>query len=62
VLVPPADARALAAGVRALLRDPGRARAMGAAARRRALERFDLDRHVAATARVYRDVLGARRS
>jgi len=54
LLVPPADPRALAAALRALLRDPARARRLGERARGWALERFDLARHVEATAAVYR--------
>lgn len=61
LLVPPADPTALARALRALLRDPERARAMGGAGRRRALERFDLARHVEATARVYREMVRAHR-
>lgn len=60
LLVPPADPTALARALRALLRDPERARAMGAEGRRRTLERFDLARHVEATAAVYRGVVSAR--
>jgi glycosyltransferase involved in cell wall biosynthesis/SAM-dependent methyltransferase len=40
VLVPPGDASALASAVVSLLRDPARRRAMGDAARARAIERF----------------------
>lgn len=40
LLVPPEDPQALAAALLTLLRDPARARAMGEAGRRRALERF----------------------
>lgn len=42
LLVPPADAAALAAALEALIRDPRRAQCMGRAARSRAEERFDL--------------------
>jgi glycosyltransferase involved in cell wall biosynthesis len=55
-LVPPADASALAGALGALLRDPDGARRLGEAGRDWALARFDLDRHVDATARVYRSV------
>jgi glycosyltransferase involved in cell wall biosynthesis len=58
-LVPPADPPALARALLALLGDPDQARALGQAGRRRALERFDVRRHVEATARVYRSVLGS---
>lgn len=59
LLVPPADSAALSRALRTLLRDPQRARAMGGEGRRRALERFDLARHVEATAAVYRGVVSA---
>lgn len=59
-LVPPRDPRALAEAVLELLRQPARARAMGEAGRRWALDRFDLGPQVAATARVYRGALAAR--
>jgi glycosyltransferase involved in cell wall biosynthesis len=55
-LVPPADPPALARALLDLLRDPDGARRMGQAGRDWALLRFDLDRQVAATARVYRSV------
>jgi glycosyltransferase involved in cell wall biosynthesis len=55
-LVPPADPAALARALLALLRDPESARRMGRAGRDYVLDRFDLDRHVEATARVYRSV------
>ncbi len=60
-LVPAADVPALARALAALLRDPDAARRMGDAGRDYVLERFNLDRHVAATARVYRSVVAARR-
>jgi glycosyltransferase involved in cell wall biosynthesis len=60
LLVPPASPAPLAAALRALLGDPDRARRMGAEGRRRALERFDLERHVRATAAVYRAAIGRR--
>jgi glycosyltransferase involved in cell wall biosynthesis len=59
-LVPPADPPALGRALLAMLRDPAGARRMGQAGREYVLERFDLDRHIAATARVYRSVAAAR--
>jgi len=61
LLVPPADAPALARALLALLRDPAAARRLGRAARERALERFDVRRQVEATAGVYREALRSRR-
>lgn len=58
LLVPPRDPDALGRALLRLLSAPGQARAMGVAARARALERFDLARQVDATARVYREALG----
>ncbi len=52
-LVPPGDAPALAAAVQALLDDPARRAAMGAAGRERMTTRFDWRVTAAATARVY---------
>ena len=56
-LVPAADAPALARALLDLLRDPEGARRLGRAGRDWALARFDLDRQVEATARVYRSVV-----
>jgi glycosyltransferase involved in cell wall biosynthesis len=58
LLVPVRDVPALGRALADLLLDPARAAAMGQAARRRALERFDIARQVEATARVYRTSLG----
>jgi glycosyltransferase involved in cell wall biosynthesis len=57
-LVPPADPGALSRAIRGLLRDPLGAQRMGRAGRDFARDRFDLDRQVANTARVYREVAG----
>jgi glycosyltransferase involved in cell wall biosynthesis len=57
VLVPPRDAPALAAAVADLLADSGRRRAMAEASRARHAERFGVERMVAETAALYRDVL-----
>jgi glycosyltransferase involved in cell wall biosynthesis len=57
-LVPPADPVALSRAIRGVLRDPLGAQRMGRAGRDFVLDRFDLDRQVASTARVYREVAG----
>lgn len=59
LLVEPGDAGALADALAALLADPDRAAAMGAAGRRRAEELFDLRRNVAALAERFRGCIGA---
>ena len=55
-LVPPADPAALARALLAMLGDADAAERMGREAYRWAHERFDVDAHVEATARVYREV------
>jgi glycosyltransferase involved in cell wall biosynthesis len=57
VLLAPGDPAALAEAVIALLRDPERRAAMGAASRARHAERFTVDRMVAATAALYDSLL-----
>jgi glycosyltransferase involved in cell wall biosynthesis len=59
LIVPPRDPAALAEGVLELLDDPGRARAMGRAARAHAAEAFDENGVVERTLAAYRDLLGA---
>jgi mannosyltransferase len=54
VLTPPGDVDALVAALEPLMRDPAAAAAMGARARARVLERFNLDAEAAAIAAVYR--------
>lgn len=58
-LVPPGDARALAAALGEALRDPARARAMGRQGRVRLETHFTISRMVADHARVYNDALCA---
>jgi glycosyltransferase involved in cell wall biosynthesis len=60
ILVPPHDPAALAAATVALLGDPGRRAAMSRASVRRHGEHFGVERMVAATARLYEEVLGRR--
>jgi glycosyltransferase involved in cell wall biosynthesis len=58
VMVPPDDPVALAEACIALLRAPGRRRALGEAARRRALLHFTTDRVVRAYGALYTDLAG----
>jgi starch synthase len=53
---------ALADGLNALVRDPARAEAMGAAGRKRAVEQFAWDAIAQETLGIYRSVIGARQS
>jgi glycosyltransferase involved in cell wall biosynthesis len=57
-LVPPAEVEPLVTAVGALLRDPAKARAMGAAGRERALQYFLEERCTDRTEILYRDALG----
>src|SRR2546423_30451 len=56
-LVPPGDARALAAAVLELVSDPARARALGRAGQRLIADRHSLDASMALTTSVYRELL-----
>jgi len=56
-IVPVRDVSAIAAVLRAMLQDPARVAAMGAAARRTAVEHFGLARFTEATLQVYRQAL-----
>ena len=56
VLVPPKDSAALADAIRAMLRDPGRRRAYGEAAKRRVDDRFDVEAMVGKIERLYDEV------
>jgi glycosyltransferase involved in cell wall biosynthesis len=57
VLVPPGDPGRLAAAIAGLLRDPGRAARLGAAARRRARERYGRDAMVHRFERFYEELV-----
>ena len=61
LLVPPADAVAMAEAIGRLLKDPGLAAALGCAARRAIKERFSSDRMVDATEQLYADLLAEKR-
>jgi glycosyltransferase involved in cell wall biosynthesis len=58
ILVPPADAEALADAVRDLFTDPPRLRALGEAARRRVEEEFPIQRMVDGYERALAEVIG----
>jgi glycosyltransferase involved in cell wall biosynthesis len=62
LLVPPEDARILAAALDALLGDPARARRLGAAARRRARERYSRAAMVRRFEAFYQDLADKRRA
>ena len=57
LLIPPGHPAAMAAAIERLLSDPTFARELGARARQTIVEKFSLDRMVAATAAVYEDLL-----
>jgi glycosyltransferase involved in cell wall biosynthesis len=59
-VVPPADARSLADRLARLIHHDDERRSMGAAGRRRVVERFSVDRMVAAFVRLYEDSLTQR--
>ncbi|MDQ7007541.1 MAG: glycosyltransferase [Acidobacteriota bacterium] len=58
VIVPSEDALALGRAIGDLLADPGRAKILAEAARRRAVAEYALDRMVARTEDLYRELLG----
>jgi glycosyltransferase involved in cell wall biosynthesis len=61
LLVPPADAKALADAIERLLGDPQRCHAMGVAGHQRVLQRFTWRRTAEETLAVYEEVLGKER-
>jgi glycosyltransferase involved in cell wall biosynthesis len=58
ILVPPSDPEALARAVAEMLREPGRAEAMAAAARQRAVSEYGIDRVARRIEEVYLQELG----
>lgn len=58
LLVPPTNPEALAAAVRSLMEQPGLGRSMGERGRRSFEESFTIERSVADTVSIYRDLLG----
>jgi len=60
LVVPPGDEQALAESIVALTGDPERVRAMGTAARRRAVEEFSAEAAVGGVEAVYRQELERR--
>lgn len=61
ILVPPRDPERMAGAILALLSDPGRARAMGEAGRRRVKEKFFLEKTVREVEAMYEDLLSGGR-
>jgi starch synthase len=61
LLVPPDDPASLADALNTLVRDPGRARAMGRAGRERALTEFSWDAVAAQTAALYAELAHPRK-
>ncbi len=61
LLVPPGEDEPLAQAILEMLEDPGRAREMALAGRRRALERFDVRRVAEQVGRVYEEMLSTGR-
>lgn len=59
LLVPIADSRALAAGILAVLTDKERAHRMGEAGKKRAYDKFTMEKCAEAHARLYRSLIGA---
>lgn len=57
LLVPPHDSNALAEAVNALLEEPKKTRQMGKAGRKRAIDKFSLDEHIAGYENLYRGLL-----
>jgi glycosyltransferase involved in cell wall biosynthesis len=62
LVVPPSDSASMADRILELLHDPVRARAIGEAGRRLVGEEFGVERMVAQTADLYRDVLASERA
>jgi colanic acid/amylovoran biosynthesis glycosyltransferase len=61
-LVPPSDDRALARAIKRLIDDPAFRRRLGIAARRRVMEKYDLDRNVKHLAEIFIDRIGRHRA
>jgi colanic acid/amylovoran biosynthesis glycosyltransferase len=61
ILVPPSDDQALAGAIKRLVADSALRRRLGVAARRRVMEKYNLDRNVAVLARIFADRIGGHR-
>lgn len=61
ILVPPSDECALAEALKRLIDDPALRRRLGVAARRRIMQKYDLDQNIARLAEIFTDRIGLRR-
>ena len=62
ILVPPSDDQALASAIKRLVDDSALRRRLGVAARRRVMEKYNLDRNVAVLARIFAERIGGNRA
>ena len=58
ILVPPSDECALADAIKRLIDDPALRRRLGVAARRRVMQRYNLDQNITRLAEIFTDRIG----
>ena len=58
ILVPPSDDRALASAIKRLIDDSALRRRLGVAARRRVMDKYNLDRNIEVLAQIFTDRIG----